>query len=132
MANIFSFDEIQQLRDMGFTPEQIIMFTNSPATIPGDPAGDAPSDPGRSAADSPAADGSDAPVISENTPAEPVVDKPVETVDNSGLISAIEDLKKTLQASNIRMASVETVAPENELENIMAEIIRPNYKKGEG
>lgn len=132
MANLFSFDEIRQLRDMGFSPEQIIMFTNSPATIPGDPAGDAPSDPGRAAEDSPSADGSDAPVISENTPVEPVVDKPVETVDNSGLISAIEDLKKTLQASNIRTASVETVAPENELENIMAEIIRPNYAKGEG
>ena len=126
----FTFEEIKQLHEMGFSPDQIMSFTNSAETIPADQPGDAHS------ADEPSntPDGAaDAPGISETITGNPVVDKPVETVDNSGLISAIEDLKKTLQASNIRTQSVETVAPANELENIMAEFIRPSYeKKGDG
>lgn len=122
-----TFDQIKELVTMGFTPDQITKLTISADTIPAEQAGT-----GLEGNSFPFPDSPSVPAIVENSiPPEPV-EKPVETVDNSaGLISAIEDLKKTLQASNIRTVSIDTVAPENDLESIMAEFIRPNYKKEE-
>jgi hypothetical protein len=120
---------------MGFTPDQITALTSSGVpTIPPDqgdaaltsaPAGDT------SPLSSPVPEETPAPAV-ENPP----VNNPVETVDNSEkILTAIsdmkEDLKKSIQAQNIKTQSFNAVSPDNALENALASIIRPNYDKGE-
>ena len=125
-----TFEQIKILHDMGFTPDQITLLTTSGDAIPPDQAAAAqPVDANPSATGAAAI--IDEPA-KEDSPSD-AVDKPVETVDNSDkIIDALNDLKKTLQASNIKTQSMETVNPDNNLENIRAEFIRPNFDKKEG
>ena len=130
-----TFEQIKELHSMGFTPDQITALTSSGVlTIPPD-QGDVALTPAQAGDTSPLSS-----PVPEETPApaveNPPVNNPVETVDNSEkILTAItdmkEDLKKSIQAQNIRTQSFNAVSPDNALENALASIIRPNYDKQE-
>lgn len=126
-----TFEQINSLLDRGFTPEQITtLFTISGVPTPPDTVdtgADAdPLTPAPEPADNtPAAD---PPEPADNTPA---ADPPAPAVNNSEVLDAIADLKKSIQANNIRTMSVDSVDADNALEKAMSEIIRPSLEKGE-
>lgn len=119
-----TYEQIDTLLSKGFTPDQIVMLTTPGQTIlPGSEVSDAQP----SGSNSP--EGTDTSIIEEpaqDAAAETPAAAPVQN-DNSAVIDAIADLKKTIQAQNIKTASMETVNPDANLESIMAEFIRPRY-----
>ena len=140
-----TFEQINSLLDRGFTPEQITtLFTTFGGPTPPDTVGTgagfdplalapAPAD-NTPAADPPAPEPADntpaadppAPEPAGNTPA---ADPPA-SESNAAVLDAIADLKKSIQASNIKTMSVDTVDDDNALEKAMSEIIRPSLEKG--
>ena len=125
-----TFEQITSLLDRGFTPDQITLLSTSDGPTPSDPAdtgaGADPLTPAPEPADNtPAAD---SPEPADNTPA---ADPPAPAVNNSEVLDAIADLKKSIQANNIRTMSVDSVDADNALEKAMSEIIRPSLEKGE-
>ena len=134
-----TFEQIKELHSMGFTPDQITALTSSGVpTIPPDQGEVALTPAPVDRADSTAGDTAplSSPVKEEPAPADSPVNNPVETVDDSEkILTAItdmkEDLKKSIQAQNIRTQSFNAISPDNALENALASIIRPNYDKGE-
>lgn len=125
-----TFEQITSLLDRGFTPDQITLLSTSDGPTPSDTAdtgaGADPLTPAPEPADNtPAAD---PPEPADNTPA---ADPPAPVVNNSEVLDAIADLKKSIQANNIRTMSVDSVDADNALEKAMSEIIRPSLEKGE-
>ena len=125
-----TFEQITSLLDRGFTPDQITLLSTSDGPTPSDTAdtgaGADPLTPAPEPADTtPAAD---PPEPADNTPA---ADPPAPAVNNSEVLDAIADLKKSIQANNIRTMSVDSVDADNALEKAMSEIIRPSLEKGE-
>ena len=126
-----TFEQIKELHDMGFTPEQITELNKLPTpsseTIPD----------GGSAGDGNGTENVPAPAITEDQNSAPAEvgdtnSDPKEVGGtNSDLIREIRELKASIQASNIKTISVDNVQPENVLENVMAEFIRPTYKEKE-
>ena len=123
-----TFEQIEKLINMGFTPDQITQVTISsvnptPTEESTGPEGDAstvhplgvsPSDPPTETAP-------------ETTPITPEVNEDT----NTEVLAAIADLKRAVQANNIKTMSVDGVDPDAELEAAMSELIRPSLKKGE-
>ena len=124
-----TFEQITTLLDRGFTPEQITLLTTS-----GDPTSPEQAAPGGDSnpLESPpeTADNKE-----QETPTEeknPEETPPAATPDsNAAVLDAIADLKKSIQASNIKTMSVDSVDADNALEKAMSEIIRPSLEKGE-
>ena len=120
-----TYEQITNLLDRGFTPEQITMLTSSGAapTPAPDPAPE--QEPGNPLPDDTAG------ATTEPTP-EPAADAPEPTpapADNSAaVLDAIKDLKATIQARNILTASTEGIDSEQKLEKAMAEFIRPSFE----
>ena len=109
-----TYEQITSLLDRGFTPEQITMLTTT-AVSPAAVAHPAPDAAEEESAAVPPVDTASAPEDDNSTSAD--------------VLAAIADLKKTVQAQNIRTMMVDTVAPEAELEKAMSELIRPSYRK---
>ena len=121
--------EVDALLEKGFNQEQITaMFTTSAAAPT--PTADTPDsgDDDNPLSDSPESSaGAVAPAAAKETPREE--NKPD---TNAEILAAINDLRKSVQANNIRTMSVETVDSDAALESAMAELIRPSFdKKGE-
>ena len=120
-----TYEQITNLLDRGFTPEQITMLTSSGAapTPAPDPAPE--TEPGNPLPDE------NAGATTEPTP-EPAAAAPEPTpapADNSAaVLDAIKDLKATIQARNILTASTEGIDSEQKLEKAMAEFIRPSFE----
>lgn len=128
-----TYEQITNLLDRGFTPDQITMLTTSGnPTHPDDPApaGDADSHP---LAESPAGDTDTGKTSPVEVPAaaEPAAVEEKTTDNSAAVLDAIADLKKTVQANNIKTMHMDTISGENELEAALSEIIRPSLKKGE-
>lgn len=123
-----TFEQIKELLNDGFTPEQITKLTTSAASP-------------TPAADTAPETNPVIPLPEENTganeqeqaePAQPEPEPEKEPVaPNTEIMEAIQDLKRTIQANNILTHSIETVNPDNELEKAMAEFIRPSFHKDE-
>jgi DNA-binding transcriptional MerR regulator len=108
----FSFEQIKELHEMGFTAEQITTFAGTA------PAGEEQKEPEKE---------------QEETPAEnPRMDALEKSV--SGISAQLTNLVKQMQSNNLRTASV-NILPEDQLQKdtdtAMAELIRPSYKKKE-
>lgn len=118
--------DIDALLEKGFNHEQITaMLTTSPANptpagVDQDSGGDA--DPLADPPESSVAE----PAQNKETPREET--KPD---TNAEILTAIQELKKSVQANNIKTMSVDTVDSEAALENAMAELIRPSFDKKE-
>ena len=119
-----TFEQIEKLIGMGFTPEQITQLTIS--SVNPTPTEETSGPEGEASADYPLGETPSDPPI-ETTPATPEVKEDT----NSEVLAAIADLKKAVQANNIKTMSVDGVNPEAELEAAMSELIRPSLKKGE-
>ena len=119
-----TFEQIEKLIDMGFTPDQITQLTIS--SVNPTPTEESTGPEGDASAVHPLSDSpSDPPT--ETTPTTPEVQEDT----NTEVLAAIADLKKAVQANNIKTMSVDGVDPEAELEAAMCELIRPSLKKGE-
>lgn len=119
-----TFEQIEKLINMGFTPEQITTLTIS--SVNPTPTEETTGSEGEASTDYP---------LSE-PPSDPPTETAPETLEakedkNTEVLAAIADLKKAVQANNIKTMSVEGVNPEAELEAAMSELIRPSLKKGE-
>ena len=106
------YEEIINLLDRGFTPDQITALTGAAAPDP-EPA---PADP--------EPDPEPAPADPEPAPADPEPDPEI-----SRLNTEIENLKKQLQAQNIKTQSVSILPGDREtVESVLATIIRPPFE----
>ena len=120
-----TYEQITNLLDRGFTPEQITMLTTSGAapTPAPDPAPEP--EPGNPLPDDTAG------AITEPTP-EPAAaaqePTPAPADNSAAVLDAIKDLKATIQARNILTASTEGIDSEQKLEKAMAEFIRPSFE----
>ena len=119
-----TFEQIEKLIGMGFTPEQITQLTIS--SVNPTPTEETTGPEGEASADYPLGETPSDPPI-ETTPVTPEVKEDT----NTEVLAAIADLKKAVQANNIKTMSVDGVDPEAELEAAMSELIRPSLKKGE-
>lgn len=119
-----TFEQIEKLIGMGFTPEQITQLSIS--SVNPTPTEETTGPEGDASADHPLGETPSDPPI-ETTPATPEVKEDT----NTEVLAAIADLKKAVQANNIKTMSVDGVDPEAELEAAMSELIRPSLKKGE-
>ena len=109
------YEEIINLLDRGFTPDQITALTGAAAPDP-EPA---PADP--------EPDPEPAPADPEPAPADPDPDPEI-----SRLNTEIENLKKQLQAQNIKTQSVSILPGDREtVESVLATIIRPPFEHKE-
>ena len=126
-----TYEQITNLLDRGFTPDQITSLNISPAPTTGDAAAggaeaDASNHPQNVPADPPptAANDTDAATPEASTPA------PAPADASADVLAAIADLKKTVQAQNIRTMTVDGLNSDAELESALAEIIRPKFERG--
>ena len=118
-----TYDQITNLLEKGFTPDQIMTLTSSaaePTPAADNAVGDG--DPVQPSAVNPE------PAAPETTPEPEATPAPDHSQD---ILAAIADLKSAVQAKNINTMSVETVNSEDALEKAMAEFIRPSLGKGE-
>lgn len=119
-----TFEQIEKLIGMGFTPEQITQLSIS--SVNPTPTEETTGPEGEASADYPLGE----------TPSDPPIETTSVTPEaredtNTEVLAAIADLKKAVQANNIKTMSVDGVDPEAELEAAMSELIRPSLKKGE-
>ena len=126
-----TYEQITNLLDRGFTPDQITSLNISPAPTTGDAAAggaeaDASNHPQNVPADPPptAANDTDAATPEASTPA------PAPADASADVLAAIADLKKTVQAQNIKTMTVDGLNSDAELESALAEIIRPKFERG--
>ena len=126
-----TYEQITNLLDRGFTPDQITSLNISPAPTTGDAAAggaeaDASNHPQNVPADPPptAANDTDAATPEASTPA------PAPADASADVLAAIADLKKTVQEQNIRTMTVEGLDSDAALESALAEIIRPKFERG--
>lgn len=117
--------EIDALLEKGFSHEQITAMFTTPDVSPTQAPGAVSGDDANPLADSPETNAED----SELSSAPVREDKPDA---NNEILTAINELRKSVQANNIHTMSVETVDSEAALESAMAELIRPSFDtKGE-
>ena len=106
------YEEIINLLDRGFTPDQITALTGAAAPDPEPAPEEQEPDP------------EPAPADPEPAPADPEPDPEI-----SRLNGEIENLKKQLQAQNIKTQSVSILPGDREtVESVLATIIRPPFE----
>lgn len=106
------YEEIINLLDRGFTPDQITALTGAAAPDPEPAPAEQEPDP------------EPAPADPEPAPADPEPDPEI-----SRLNGEIENLKKQLQAQNIKTQSVSILPGDREtVESVLATIIRPPFE----
>lgn len=121
----FTFEQIKELHEMGFTAEQITTFAGTA------PAGEEQKEPEKE--QEPETEPEKEP---ETEPEEKPVDPRMDALEKSvsGISAQLTNLVKQMQSNNLRTASV-NILPEEQLEKdtdaAMAELIRPSYKKKE-
>ena len=125
-----TYEQITTLLDRGFTPDQITLLTTSSVTPAVDPTQAAAVPPKTEEIHTESVEEESIPLDTSSTDS-PGEETPPEEDTQSEVLAAIADLKKTVQANNIRTMSVEGVNPDAELEKAMSELIRPSFEKGE-
>lgn len=111
-----TYEQITDLLEKGFTPEQITLLTTS-------------AQPTQAEEDSSTDRGGEAPEATDNKlPSPDAEQEPEESAaDNTEVLEAIADLKKTIQVNNVYTKSMEVVDSDAELEKAMSELIRPSF-----
>ena len=130
-----NYEQIMDLVQAGFTPDQIMALTSS-GVIPSapDPGPEVTTPPLPEASESPIKEGTTVPDPEQSVPSEGDSNKdtdPLEEIRETvrHLQAENEDLKKQIQSANIRDRTMNTVsAPDASA--TLAEIIRPTYHKG--
>ena len=129
---MLTYDQIITLSDKGFSPEQIVKLTGE--DIP-EPVPEA----------APEAMPEEKPEQNSETPAQILSgheEKPEQNSDSGslsfvlqeaikGFSAEVAEMKKALQASNIRTIIRDDVSPEKSADDVLAELIHPTIKKEE-
>ena len=127
---MLTFDQIITLSDKGFSPEQIVKLTGEEIPEPG-PEAEQEETP------------EEKPKQNSDTPAQILPgheEKPEQNSDSGSLSSVLNEaikgfsaevaeMRKALQASNIRTVAREDVPPSKSADDILAEIIHPTINK---
>ena len=119
----YSFDQIQTLMNYGFTAEQIMELSrDSPSAENTNDTGDPPQlPPENQPTDPPGGDNTPDPEQAPD-PAEPSALKEIKT--------ELENLRAAVQKNNILTKTVDSIGNDTDaVENILAGIIRPEFKK---
>lgn len=121
----FTFEQIKELHEMGFTAEQITTFAGTA------PAGEEQKEPEKEQEPE-----TEPEKEQETEPEEKPVDPRMDALEKSvsGISAQLTNLVKQMQSNNLRTASV-NILPDEQLQkdtdSAMAELIRPSYKKKE-
>lgn len=131
-----TYEQITDLLSKGFTPDQITSLTvTGVPTAPVQDAAAEEADPLANPAAAPISDEAaavaDADPASDPAPETSATDVADIALERKEILNAIADLKKSVQANNIRTMSMDAVGADNQLEKAMAELIRPSFEKGE-
>lgn len=123
----FTFEQIKELHEMGFSAEQITTFDGTA------PASEEQKEPEKEQEPEQKEQEQEPEKKPEEKPAEnPRMDALEKSV--SGISAQLTNLVKQMQANNVKTASV-NILPEDQLQkdtdSAMAELIRPSYKKKE-
>lgn len=123
----FTFEQIKELHEMGFSAEQITTFAGTA------PASEEQKEPEKEQEPEQKEQEQEPEKKPEEKPAEnPRMDALEKSV--SGISAQLTNLVKQMQANNVKTASV-NILPEDQLQkdtdSAMAELIRPSYKKKE-
>ena len=119
----FTFEQIKELHDMGFTAEQITTFAGTAPDEEKEPEKEPEQEKEQE-------------TEPEKEPEEKPVDPRMDALEKSvsGISAQLTNLVKQMQSNNLRTASV-NILPEEQLQKdtdlAMAELIRPSYKKKE-
>ena len=120
-----TYEQITDLLDRGFTPDQITWLTTS-ATAPTPVTDPAPELPPANPLPDDTTGAIKETEIAAAAP-DPKEPEPEKEDSSAAVIEAIHDLKRTIQANNILTKSMDTVDQEQALEKAMAEFIRPSF-----
>ena len=123
----FTFEQIKELHEMGFSAEQITTFAGTA------PASEEQKEPEKEQEPEQKEQEQEPEKKPEEKPAEnPRMDALEKSV--SGISAQLTNLVKQMQSNNVKTASV-NILPEDQLQkdtdSAMAELIRPSYKKKE-
>ena len=127
----FTFEQIKELHEMGFSAEQITTFTGTAPDEEKEPEKEQEpeTEPEKEQETEPEKEQETKP---EEKPVDPRMDALEKSV--SGISAQLTNLVKQMQANNVKTASV-NILPEEQLQKdtdlAMAELIRPSYKKKE-
>ena len=123
---MLTFDQIITLSDKGFTPDQIVKLTGEelPEPVPGAEPEEKPeqnSENSEQTSPDPEPEPEQKP---ESGPLSSVLNEVIK-----GFSAEVAEMRKALQASNIRTVAREDVPPSKSADDILAEIIHPTINK---
>ena len=124
----FTFEQIKELHEMGFSAEQITTFAGTA------PAGEQNKEPEKE--QEPEKKPETEPEKEKEPEKKPAENQRMDALEKSvsGISAQLTNLVKQMQSNNVKTASV-NILPEDQLQkdtdSAMAELIRPSYKKKE-
>ena len=123
---MLTFDQIITLSDKGFTPDQIVKLTGEelPEPVPGAEPEEKPEQNSENSEQIPPDPEPEPEQKPESGPLSSVLSEAIK-----GFSSEVAEMKKALQASNIRTVVREDVPPSKSADDILAEIIHPTINK---
>ena len=123
---MLTFDQIITLSDKGFTPDQIIKLTGEelPEPVPEAETEEKPEQNSENSEQIPPDPEPEPEQKPESGPLSSVLSEAIK-----GFSSEVAEMRKALQASNIRTVVREDVPPSKSADDILAEIIHPTINK---
>lgn len=118
---MLTFEQIITLSDKGFSPEQIVKLTGEeiPEPVP-EPVPEPEPEPAPEPTPEPAPD-----PAPENGSLSSVLNEAIKSFS-----AEVAEMRKALQASNIRNIIRDDVPPEKSADDVLAELIHPTINKG--
>ena len=123
---MLTFDQIITLSDKGFTPDQIVKLTGEelPEQVPGAEPEEKPEQNSENSEQNPPDHEPEPEQKSESGYLSFVLNEALK-----GFSAEVAEMRKALQASNIRTVAREDVPPSKSADDILAEIIHPTISK---
>ena len=123
---MLTFDQIITLSDKGFSPEQIVKLTGEeiPEPVPGAEPEEKPEQNSENSEQIPPDPEPEPEQKPESGSLSSVLNEAIK-----GFSAEVAEMRKALQASNIRTVAREDVPPSKSADDILAEIIHPTISK---
>lgn len=123
---MLTFDQIITLSDKGFTPDQIVKLTGEelPEPVPGAEPEEKPEQNSENSEQIPPDPEPEPEQKPESGSLSSVLNEAIK-----GFSAEVAEMRKALQASNIRTVAREDVPPSKSADDILAEIIHPTINK---
>lgn len=123
---MLTFDQIITLSDKGFTPDQIVKLTGEelPEPVPGAEPEEKPEQNSENAEQNPPDPEPEPEQKQESGSLSSVLNEAIK-----GFSAEVAEMRKALQASNIRTVAREDIPPSKSADDILAEIIHPTINK---